>query len=274
MRADAERGSALDDVDRWFLGGLDRAWGDTQLLCLPHSGGNGSSYRAWLAAAEPDVDVVPVQLPGRETRLAEPPFTDQPTLIAELTDVVRRAGFNRIALFGHSMGAVLAVNLCRALERAGTPVAHVFVSGHGGPSQRPEASFPTDAPDETILDALGATGAPNYEALLQYPELRRMVLRVIRADLGLVLTGFVAGPPVQAPITVLNGKDDPTPAGWDLDEWATMTHDTCTSHRLPGDHFYLVGQGEEVARIIRASLAGQPAPHTPGPPTKDEESSR
>jgi surfactin synthase thioesterase subunit len=268
LRADTAAGGVPEDLDRWFLGGLDRAWGDTQLLCLPHSGGNGSSYRAWLAPAEPEVDVVPVQLPGRETRLTEPPFTDQPTLIAELADVVRLAGFHRIALFGHSMGAVLAVNLCRVLEAAGIQVAHVFVSGHGGPSQRPEARFPTDAPDETILDALGATGAPNYEALLRYPDLREMVLRVIRADLGLVLTGLVAGPPVQAPITVVNGKDDPTPAGWDLNEWATVTRATCTSHLLPGDHFYLVGQGEEVARIIRTSLSGRPVPRTP---TRDKD---
>ncbi|WP_327432450.1 thioesterase II family protein [Streptomyces sp. NBC_01236] len=271
MRADAERGGRSEDLDRWFLGGLERPWRDTQLLCLPHSGGNASSYRGWLAAAESDVDVVPVQLPGRETRLKEPPFTDQPTLIAELADVVDRAGFNRVALFGHSMGAVLAVNLCRALEAAGIPVAHVFVSGHGGPSQRPTVTFPTDASDETILDALGATGAPNYEALLRYPDLREMVLRVIRADLGLVLTGMVAGPPVQAPITVLNGKDDPTPAGWDLNEWASVTKGPFASHLLPGDHFYLVGQGDEVARIIRTALAERQAP---GPTTRDEDPSR
>ncbi|MFF7755230.1 thioesterase II family protein [Streptomyces sp. NPDC007971] len=260
MRAETRPGSVKGDLDRWFLGGLDRTWSDTQLLCLPHSGGNGSSYRAWLAAAESEVDVVPVQLPGRETRLFEPPFTDQPTLVAELTGVVSRAGFRRIALFGHSMGAVLAMNLCRALEAAGTPVAHVFVSGHGGPSQRPAAAFPTDSSDETILDALGATGAPNYEALLRDPELREMVLRVIRADLGLVLTGFVAGPPVQAPITVLNGKDDLTSADWDVSEWAEVTRGGCTAHLLPGDHFYLVEQGAEVARIIRSALTVTEAP--------------
>ncbi|WP_328767484.1 thioesterase II family protein [Streptomyces sp. NBC_00286] len=270
MRTGAEPGGDSGDLDRWFLGGLDRPWGDIQLLALPHSGGNASSYRGWLAGAEPDVDVVPVQLPGRETRLSEPPFTDQPTLIAELADMVSRAGFRRIAVFGHSMGAVLAVNLCRALEGAGIPVAHVFVSGHGGPSQRPTATFPKDASDEVILDALGGTGAPNYEMLLRHPELREMVLRVMRADLGLVLSGVVAGPPVRAPITVLNGKDDSTPAGWDLNEWATVTRGACVSHLLPGDHFYLVEQGEEVARVIRTALT---EPHASGPATRDEDPS-
>ncbi|WP_051820090.1 thioesterase II family protein [Streptomyces sp. NRRL S-920] len=261
MRADVEPDVSFGDVERWFLGGLERPWRDTQLLCLPHSGGNASSYRAWLAALDAaGVDVVPVQLPGRETRLTEPPYTDHAMLVGDLARVVERAGLPRVALFGHSMGAVLSVNLCRALEEIGVPVAHVFVSGHGGPSQRPTSTFPTDASDETILDALGATGAPNYEGLLRYPELRDMVLRVIRADLGVVLTGMVAGPPVQAPITVLNGEDDPTPAGSeDLAEWAEVTKGAWSSHRLPGGHFYLVEQGEAVAGIIRAALAAEPA---------------
>lgn len=276
MRTDAEPGGVSEDLDRWFLGGLRHPWRETQLLCLPHSGGNASSYRAWLAAADTgDVDVVPVQLPGRETRLAEPPYTDHATLVADLARVVERAGFRRIALFGHSMGAVLSVNLCRALEERGIPVAHVFVSGHGGPSQRPTSTFPTDASDQTILDALGATGAPNHEGLLRYPELRDMVLRVIRADLGVVLTGMVAGPPVEAPITVLNGEDDPTPAGSeDLAEWAEVSKGAWASHQLPGGHFYLVEQGEETVRIIHEALAAGHRPHVPGRTPSGEEASR
>jgi surfactin synthase thioesterase subunit len=260
MSVDAWPADLPDDVGRWFLGGVDRPSRDIQLLCLPHSGGNASSYRTWLAAAAADVDVVPVQLPGRESRLMEPPFTNQPELIAALAGAVRAAGFKQIAVFGHSMGAVLAVNLCRALEATGVPVAHVFASGHGGPDQRPAATFPTDASDKTILDALESTGAPNYQALLDYPELREMVLRVVRADLGVVLTGTVAGTPVRAPITVLNGRDDPTSAEWDLTKWAGVTTGRHTSYLLSGDHFYLVEQGDEVARIIRTALAPDPAP--------------
>ncbi|GAA1989500.1 thioesterase II family protein [Kitasatospora viridis] len=253
MRTDVEPG-ATGDLDRWFLAGLGRAWRGTQLLCLPHSGGNASSYRGWLAGAETEVDVVPVQLPGRETRLTEPAITDQPTLIAELARVVEAAPFRRIALFGHSMGAVLAVNLCRALEAAGVPVAHLFVSGHGGPSQRPVADFPTDSSDEELLEALRENGALNFEALMEHPELREMVLRVLRSDLRLVLSGIVAGPPVQAPITVINGQDDPILAQWDTAEWAGLTEGRCERHLLPGDHFYLAEQGDRVARIIRTAL--------------------
>lgn len=257
MTANTPRPATKNAPDRWFLGGLGRPWRDTQLLCLPHSGGNASSYRQWLAGVEAgaDIDVVPVQLPGRESRLVEPPYTEQPELIAALSGVVREAGFRRIALFGHSMGAVLAVNLCRALEASGTPVAHVFASGHAGPAQRPTPAFPTDASDETVMAALRDTGAPNYQMLLADAELRAMVLRVIRADLGIVLTGIVAGPPVEAPLTVLNGEDDPSPATWDPGEWAEVTKGAYASHVLPGDHFYLVEQGREVARIIRSALA-------------------
>jgi pyochelin biosynthesis protein PchC len=251
----AERLEVPTDVERWFLGGRKRIRRDTQLLCLPHAGGSASSYLRWLRPVDDVVDLIPVQLPGRENRVAEEPYTDQPALIAALADVVRHAGLGDVALFGHSMGAVLAINLCRALEDVGFPVRHLFLSGHGGPAQRPVAGFENPS-DEVMLSALGQVGAPNHQWLKDHPEVRDMVLRTMRADLGVVLTGTVAGPPVHTPITVLNGIDDPTPAGEDGSGWFSVTTAQCVVHRLPGDHFYLTGQGDAVARIIGSALRG------------------
>ncbi|RCV51556.1 thioesterase II family protein, partial [Marinitenerispora sediminis] len=100
--------------------------GDTSrvhLVCFPHAGGPATYYTPMstnLAALAPFVDVVALQYPGRQDRLAEPPVAD----LADLADLVTAellplaAGPLPLALFGHSMGAELAFETARRLERA------------------------------------------------------------------------------------------------------------------------------------------------------------
>ncbi|MGW2126625.1 thioesterase II family protein, partial [Streptomyces sp. NPDC001758] len=50
-----------------------------------------------------------------------------------------------LTLFGHSMGALVAFEVARRIERAGGRVDHLFVSGRRGPAtDRPEPSHPLD----------------------------------------------------------------------------------------------------------------------------------
>jgi surfactin synthase thioesterase subunit len=235
---------------RWFLGVADgRA--AVKLLCLPHAGGCASSYRAWLRDVGPDIDLLPVQLPGRETRADEPLATDMAALVAELSSVVRAQGFPSVALFGHSMGAVIATLLCRSLERAGGGIAALLVSGHPGPDAPLVDASGLD--DQQLDRALSAHG-PLFEERLSDPELRRLFLPVIRADARLSATVPLGGEPVDAPITVLAGSEDAWLASGDLGSWRRLTRGRCQMHRLPGDHFYLTRRGPEVAAIVRAAL--------------------
>lgn len=79
-----------------------------RLFCLPHAGGSASLFRTWQAELGQDIEVCPVQLPGRENRLREPPLRALPDVIAPLVDVLAKHTDKPYALFGHSMGALLA----------------------------------------------------------------------------------------------------------------------------------------------------------------------
>src|ERR1044071_9320478 len=79
-----------------------------RLFLLPHAGGGASAFRGWADLFPPQVEVCPVQLPGRENRTREPAFNRVQPLVEALTGVL--AGWRDLpyAVFGHSNGALLA----------------------------------------------------------------------------------------------------------------------------------------------------------------------
>ena len=44
-----------------------------RLFCFPHAGGGTSAFRMWSEGLPSTVEVCPIQLPGREGRISEPP---------------------------------------------------------------------------------------------------------------------------------------------------------------------------------------------------------
>lgn len=241
---------------RWFLADLSRRRHRVQLLCLPHAGGSASSYREWLAALDEHVDVVPVQLPGRESRIREPCVRDIGVLVTALADAVQGAGLETIALFGHSMGAVLALEMCAELERRDIGVSHLFASGHTGTRLMPVDGRlfvgPT-ASDEALLTSVDLLH-PLSGTILADPEYRRIFLSVLRADLELLGTVTYLTGPVRAPITVLVGEDDPLLRNHDTRGWQRLTLASCVTHTLRGGHFYLDTQSPDLVRIVYERL--------------------
>ncbi|MDP6582372.1 MAG: thioesterase domain-containing protein [Vicinamibacterales bacterium] len=93
---------------RW-LRTLDAVPGTAlRLICFPYAGGGASAFRGWGERLCAGVELVAVQLPGREDRLAEVPFTRLDTLISALSDELGPALDRPFAFFGHSMGALTA----------------------------------------------------------------------------------------------------------------------------------------------------------------------
>ncbi len=253
---------ARDGLGKWFLADTAALRHEIQLVCFPHSGGCASTYREWLAELSPFADVIPVQLPGRENRIREPFVTDMRILVNEVAEVLLKADFRQVALFGHSMGAVIAVKVCEAIEQAGIKAAHLFVSGHEAPPvtprlyrSRPEVPFavPPEASDATLMSALTALD-PGLADRLTSSELRAIFLPVLRADMRLLYSAPLGGELLDAPVTVLAGRDDPYLRDYDLADWARVTRADCVTRWLPGHHFYLDEQGPAMAGLMLERL--------------------
>ncbi|GGO95483.1 thioesterase II family protein [Wenjunlia tyrosinilytica] len=234
------------------------------LYCLAHAGGSAMPYSRWNAIVPPSVTVTPLELPGHGARIREPLMRRADLLAAELVRTMRPHRGERFALFGHSFGAVLAYELARRLDQLGLPPAALLVSGRNGPgeplSHRPIHKLPDDA----FITALNRYGGMP-QALLDQPELLRMYLPALRADLEIVETYTrPAGPPLDVPLVAFGGRRDSLtdPAG--LVAWERETSRAFELALIPGGHFFLEEPDFREALTSRLSRLVAAAPAAAG----------
>ncbi len=229
------------NTDRWFVYTRPNTKARLRLFCFPFAGGAASLFRTWSTVLPPEVEIYPVQPPGREGRLAETPFTEIAPLVETLGQVLRPHLQLPFAFFGHSMGALISFELARQLRRQSSPApVHLFVSGHRAP-QLPDPRPPIyDLPhDEFIHELRQFNGTP--EAVLQNRELLELLMSLLRADLQLVETyAYAEDEPLSSGITALGGLQDPLVTRAELDAWRLQTRGDFSLRVFPGDHFCLL----------------------------------
>lgn len=227
------------------------------LACLPFAGSGAGFFREWGKLGISEFDILPVQLPGREERFIDDPFTEVAVAVAELTPkILADTGDGAaIALFGHSLGAVLAYEIARELERIGHPgLSHLFVSGSPGPHNgRSERA--TGLADKEFLAGVQRFAGYRHAAF-DDPELVEVLLPVLRADVEMHENYKAASTePLSVPITALRGEGDELVTREQAEQWADETRGAFEYRELAGGHMYLVDEPQQVLRVI----AGSPA---------------
>lgn len=240
------------EVDRWIVSGSpnsDRK--SVRLFCLSYAGGGASVFRSW-ADALPALDVVALQLPGRENRIAEPPISDMALLVGPLADAVAAVDDRPFAIFGHSMGARIAFELTRELRRRGRPEpAALFVSACKAP-HIPRVPTPPIAtiPDRLFLGMLRRMDGTPPE-LIEDPEFMRSVLPTLRADFAIIDTyDYADEPALGMPIRTFGGTYDQDVREDDLLAWQVHTTADFRSRQLRGGHFIVRDCQAEITRAI------------------------
>lgn len=231
-----------------------------RLFCFHFAGGSASAFRTWpalLAERRPDVEVCAVQPPGRENRLNERPFTHVAPLVDALITVLRPELDCPFALFGHSMGAIVAYELAQALTRIGAPLSHLLVSARRAPGTAERYAPIHQAPtDDALLRAIQQRYHNLPDLLLQDAELKAIYAPLLRADFTLVDTYTPSTlTPLPCPITAFGGAADPIATEAELSAWRAVTQSNFALHLLPGGHFYLQEQSSPLLEHIANTLA-------------------
>ena len=230
--------------------------GDLQLLCLPYAGGSASVYRRWPELVPPGVGVRAVELPGRGTRYAETPFLRLSPLTDALADVLAREATGPYALFGHSMGGLVAYEVTRALRRRGGPMpCHLFISATAAPGARSTLPDVHTATDTELVEHLSSlNGTPR--GVLDNHELMSLLLPVLRADFAALEThAHEEEEPLEIPLTVFGGTSDRIVRPSALLGWKRQSRAWTRLHLFPGDHFYLQDHDRALVRELVDDLA-------------------
>jgi medium-chain acyl-[acyl-carrier-protein] hydrolase len=210
------------------------------LFCFAHAGSGASFCRTWGDALPLAIDVHGVQLPGHENRLDEPLFTRLEPLVESLQDALAPYLVPPFAFFGHSMGALIAFELTRALQKRGGPApAMLAVSGRCAPQLGPAAILPRhDASRAELLATLAHLSDDRMECA-QHPELLDPWEPVVRADLELCETyEWKPGATLICPIAAFGGRADPHVTWEGLDAWHVHSTSWFSLDLFAGDHFF------------------------------------
>jgi medium-chain acyl-[acyl-carrier-protein] hydrolase len=214
-----------------------------RLFCFPYAGGGASFFRTWRERLWPDIEVCAIQLPGREDRLTETPFTNLASLIDALAEVLYPYLDFPFAFFGHSLGALISFELTRRLRRQKAPCPmQLFVSGSRAP-QIPDPDPPIhQLPDAEFIDELRCLNGTT-KAVLDNPELMEVFLPLLRSDIGLHETYvYDHEPPFDCPISAFGGLEDEEVSREELAGWCDQTQSRFNIQMFPGDHFFLNGK--------------------------------
>ena len=226
-----------------------------RLFCFPYAGGGTVTYRAWVHSLPDTIELALVVLPGRETRLSEPPFRQAAPLVHALSSALQPHLGKKFAFFGHSMGAIVCFELSRHLRRfSGVSPSHLFVSGRAAP-QVPDRSTPTyNLPEPQLIQEIRRLNG-TAEELLDKPEFTNLILPALRADFELVQTyAYLPESPLDCHITAFGGLNDEDITSDDLAAWKEQTKRRFSLHLFQGDHFFINPQRPHLLKTLQAQL--------------------
>ncbi|WP_225074914.1 thioesterase II family protein [Streptomyces sp. CoT10] len=243
---------------------LGRTWlkipehydGRVRLFCLPFAGGGAAAYRPWITLLADVAQVLPVHLPGRESRLKEAPVRDVEVLASLVADALAPWCHEPYAVYGHSMGALLAHRTVAMLCRRGLPLpTTLFVAARRPPHMPPELPLVHRLPVPQLVAKLRSLGA-TPDRILEDPALLDLFLPTLRADfeLGEAACLWGTNDPLPVRVVAMGGdRDGVRPP--ELAEWRLHTSREFSCRMIAGGHFFHLERPSVVTGELRTVLA-------------------
>jgi surfactin synthase thioesterase subunit/NAD(P)-dependent dehydrogenase (short-subunit alcohol dehydrogenase family)/acyl carrier protein len=250
----------------------------TRLFCFHYAGGGAATFRPWVDALDPSIELVAIDPPGRGSRLGELPPDRLEAFVGQLTLAIAPYLDKPLAFFGHCLGALLLFETARRLL-ASEPayLAHVFVSGARPPHLiRREGPFERnllaallehpefdpfrpghEQPDPVFAEMIRHFNINATEEFLKSTDLRRLLLPAVRADFAMAYHyRYTSAAPWDAAVTCFLGRDDPYVTREDALEWGPYTRAGFQLLLRPTAHFLVVDERPFILETINRTLAG------------------
>ncbi|KIO47869.1 thioesterase II family protein [Nitrosospira sp. NpAV] len=229
------------------------------LYCLPCAGASAAMYLRWRRKLPAWLRMQPIELPGRGERLHEAPEKTFDALAGRLCDELAINPSQRYALFGHSMGALLACRVAHCLRARMRPLpVALLVSACAAPSQQDWKRYADKDSDASLIAELRKQdGTP--EEVFGNPELLSMTLGLLGADYRICASfRYQKLPPLPLPIHVFGGCADEIHVS-KLEAWRLESTAKVSLDWFEGGHFFLRQHEEIFLSTLAQRLAGDAA---------------
>ncbi|MBM7586120.1 surfactin synthase thioesterase subunit [Bacillus pakistanensis] len=240
----------MQDTRFWIPNRLNAEKSKVRLFCFPWAGGGASFYLTYFKSINPDIEVCPIQLPGRENLYSLPFYNDMDSLCHDLLrDLKKFMSEKSYAFFGHSMGGIISYMLVKQMLKDGFNIPeHVLISASAPPDQL------SIDPDGDIEDLL-ITNETDQE-IMENNELLDIYLPILKADLALLksITEVKPGIVDSIPFTIMGGKSDKLLPYQSLESWKKRVNSLNDITLYDGGHMYIKNNQSHVIHDIETIL--------------------
>lgn len=227
------------------------------LFMIPHAGGSAKTYCSFKRNLPDTIRIVPMEVAGRTSR-AEDPFC---TSIQECAaDLLKRhkddIANEKYALFGHSMGTMIAAELVSQIKEQGLPEPeHVFLSGRFAVDELYNIIPVKDPTDEQIVDFF-VEHHMLPDAVTQNADILAMFSRILCADVRMTDGYQISADKAKfnCDISIMYGEDDELLNYSDMSGWKRFAGKGCTFHAFPGGHFYHMDDKAAFCKVIADAI--------------------
>ncbi|PWN71790.1 thioesterase [Chryseobacterium phosphatilyticum] len=231
---------------------------DPILFCIPYAGGSSMSFSniASLITIE-GLEIQCLELAGRGLRHKEPVPASVDEAVEDLYSKVQKSfelSQRPVFIWGHSMGAILALLLSFRLVNDRFAVAGLLVSGMKAPTY--PASHHTlseKAKNKLLSDLLPIKYEQNKEAPL-FQRIYQKRIKIMEKDVEILEKyQFNKWPEifVNTNISVIMGKDDELyPTREFYENWKLHTSGRTDLFSIKGDHFFPMQYPQETADLL------------------------
>lgn len=241
----------MENFQNWYLENKKKPKAKIRLFCFHHSGGGASAYFPWNTYFSSDIEMICIQLPGREDRYDEPLVNDLSYILHALSTGFRPYQNKPFIFFGHSLGAFLAFESLKAIHKLYSLYpCHVILSSTKAPHLPLRTERLSKLNDLELKEALRAYNGID-ETILENNDLLEIFLPIVRNDFSVYENySYSESPPLPCDILALSGTQDPTVTQEEIMAWSSYTTGKFEHLAFPGGHFFIKLYQNEIIKII------------------------
>ncbi len=234
-----------------------------RLYCFPYAGASSSVFASWAQELKSSMAVYGVDLPGHGSRFKDPLGEDVHLMAAGAAKAIMAAedvygkSIHKFAFYGHSLGAIVAYETARLLDKQLlASLGHLFVGAARAPATPSPVPAISHLDDTRFLEAVQQRYGGLPAVLFEEPELLEMVLPILRADFR-AYEGYrqSSGSRLDLPVIAFFGKQDAVVTPGLMEEWSQVSSAPLQLHSIDGGHFFLNDCRDRLLQYIRNSIS-------------------
>ena len=244
-------------LNPWLIRGSGNSDAPCRLICFHSMGVGASLFTKFLLNPPDEFDILAVQTPGRENRMAEPVAERFDELLDQIVPLLRPLFDRPLVIWGHSFGGVVAWEVIRRLrDEYHLEPNHFVLTGTAAPHLMHRWQN-----REVLLKAMVADNSPEYlMSLSRYvddPEFIKAILPGMRRDFPLLKNyRFQPSSPLNCPITAFAARQDDFVYTDEIREWTQHTDGGFKLIHVDGDHWFLDRNREQIIAVLRDIAIG------------------